>query len=396
MRNFFIAHLVFALSLTCSACTAVQSPAPVLTKAPQDQIATQRATLTVTALLSPEMTSTQVSQPSLTDTMVITPPAATVFLTPQASPSAPEATQEGQFRDCSRGSTGLIPLMDMSASETYHGEEGGLYGEGVNEPPLSHRQRAEQASMEIYPRDAAGRRSPDGKIGLIAIGMSNARVEFDSFMGQARGNTAPSVVLVNGAQPGMVASLWADPDPRSDPWEFLARAVARAGLSPEQVQVAWLKEANGSPRPGRDDFPVYAQELRDDMAVMVIKARELYPNLRILYLSSRIYGGYSLIPLSPEPFAYEGAFSVRWLIQDQIQGGGATGVTYANAPVLLWGPYLWADGTNPRSDGLTWSCDDLMGDGVHPSRSGRHKVAALLLDFFTSDALAKSWFGVSP
>lgn len=284
----------------------------------------------------------------------------------------------------------------MSAADSYHGEEGGLYGSGANEPPPSHRQMAEQANAEIYPRDAAGRTSPDGKIGLIAIGMSNARVEFDSFMGESRGIAAPAVVLVNGAQPGMVASLWAEPDPRSDPWEFLARAVERAGLSPAQVQVAWLKEANGSPRPGRDDFPVYAQELRDDMAVMVIKARELYPNLRLLFLSSRIYGGYSLIPLSPEPFAYEGAFSVRWLIQDQIQGGGETGVTYNNAPVLLWGPYLWADGTTPRSDGLTWSCDDLMGDGVHPARSGRHKVAGMLLDFFTTNPLAKSWFGVSP
>ncbi len=31
-------------------------------------------------------------------------------------------------------------------------------------------------------------------------------------------------------------------------------------------------------------------------------------------------------------------------------------------------------------------------DGTHPSESGRDKVARLLLDFFTTDALANSWF----
>ena len=52
------------------------------------------------------------------------------------------------------------------------------------------------------------------------------------------------------------------------------------------------------------------------------------------------------------------------------------------APWLLWGPYLWADGTTPRSDGLRWNREDLETDGVHPAESGEAKVAALLGDFF--------------
>lgn len=395
MKRLSIVSLLLVLCLGTGACTPGWGPSPTLTNVGQFPTPTGGARPITTVFPSPEATPPRAPQLSPTNTYVLTPPTEPAPFTPGVTPPAIEPTREREFRDCSRVSTALIPLTDMSAADTYHGEEGGLYAGGVNEPPPSHWQKAEQASAEIIPRDAAGNPSPDGMIGLIAIGMSNAKVEFDSFMGLSRGFTAPSVVLVNGAQPGMVASLWAEPDPRSDPWEFLARAVARAGLSPAQVQVAWLKEANGSPRPGRDDFPVYAQDLRDDMAVMVMRARELYPNLRILFLSSRIYGGYSLIPLSPEPFAYEGAFSVRWLIQDQVQGGGATGVTYDNAPLLLWGPYLWADGSSPRSDGLTWSCDDFMGDGVHPARSGRQKVAQMLFDFFTTNALTKAWFGAS-
>jgi hypothetical protein len=63
------------------------------------------------------------------------------------------------------------------------------------------------------------------------------------------------------------------------------------------------------------------------------------------------------------------------------------------ADQLLWGPYLWADGTTARKeDGLTWVRSDLVEDGVHPSDSGRRKVADLLLEFYTTDPLAKGWF----
>jgi lysophospholipase L1-like esterase len=45
-----------------------------------------------------------------------------------------------------------------------------------------------------------------------------------------------------------------------------------------------------------------------------------------------------------------------------------------------------------KLDNLVWERSDFVEDGVHPSQSGREKVARLLLDFFTSDPLAKSWF----
>ena len=112
-----------------------------------------------------------------------------------------------------------------------------------------------------------------------------------------------------------------------------------------------------------------------------------------MYLSSRIYGGYNIAGIrrvNPEPFAYETAFSVRWVIQDQIAREKKGKV---DGPVLLWGPYLWADGVTPRkSDQLVWERKDLGEDGVHPSQRGGQKVANLLLEFFKNDAGAKSWF----
>lgn len=299
---------------------------------------------------------------------------------------------------CSRTSVDFLPLTDMTASDFYHGEEGGLYGDGQNDLPGNHPHmvKAYEATLDIQPRDSNGAvDQANGRIGLISIGMSNAKAEFGVFEESTGAEKSPTVVIVNGAQPGKVASVWANPTPGDDPWAFLADRIAAAGLTPAQVQAVWLKQANADPDPEDDAFPVYAQKLRDDMGTIVRRVRMDYPNVRLVYLSSRIYAGYADILLSPEPFAYEGGFSVRWLIQDQIAGGGTTGVTYDNAPVLLWGPYLWADGLTPRSDGLVWTCDDFETDGVHPTDSARLKVAEMIKDFFTSDSLAKTWYSGS-
>ena len=296
---------------------------------------------------------------------------------------------------CSQTSVGFLPLIDMTASDFYHGEEGGLYGDGQNALSGSHPHmiKAYEATLDIQPRDGNGAVDlANGKIGFISIGMSNAKAEFGKFQENVGAEISPAVVIVNGAQPGKVASVWANPTPGDDPWAFLADKIAGAGLSPAQVQAVWLKQANANPDAEEDAFPVYAQHLRDDMATIVRHVRTDYPNVGVVYFSSRIYAGYADILLSPEPFAYEGGFSVRWLIQDQIANGGASGVTYDNAPVLLWGPYLWADGMTPRSDGLVWTCDDLESDGIHPADSARQKVAEMIKDFFTSDSLASTWY----
>src|SRR5262249_33664219 len=135
---------------------------------------------------------------------------------------------------------------------------------------------------------------------------------------------------------------------------------------------------------------------RDTLAVLH-NAKALFPNLRIVYLGSRIYGGYSTGRLNPEPYAYESAFAARWLIRDQIKGDADLNYDASRgpvkAPLWLWGPYFWADGTTPRpGDKLIWERGDLAGDGTHPSASGRRKVADMLLTFFTTDPTAKPWF----
>jgi hypothetical protein len=154
------------------------------------------------------------------------------------------------------------------------------------------------------------------------------------------------------------------------------------------VQVAWIKLANVTPAGSLQE---HGRKLESDTLAVLHNARALFPNLRIAYLGSRIYGGYASTLLNPEPYAYEGAFAVRWLIQRQLKGDPE--LAESKSPLLLWGPYLWADGTKGRKlDNLVWERSDFGPDGTHPSDSGRQKVASLLLDFLTTDPLAKPWF----
>jgi hypothetical protein len=290
-----------------------------------------------------------------------------------------------------KSSVGFKPLIDMSAEDRYKGEDGGLYGGGKNTPPETHQKLAAAESAKIQPLDADGKQSDNGLIGLISISMSNATQEFSMFKRIADADEAKSskVRIVDCAQGGQAMAEWVSPD--ANPWKTAANILTNAKVSPQQVQVAWIKLANKGPR---GDLQEHGKKLEQDTLAVIQNAKAKFPNLRVAYLSSRIYGGYSAGALNPEPYAYEGAFVVRWLIQDQIKGNkelAATGEAI-KAPVLLWGPYFWADGTTPRSDKLIYNREDLAGDGTHPSELGRRKVAEQILQFFKSDELAKQWF----
>jgi hypothetical protein len=297
-----------------------------------------------------------------------------------------------------RETTGLVPLDQMTAQDNYKGQDGGLYGGGKNQPPPAHLQTALAQSSKIVPLDADGRPSPKGKIVLLSIGMSNTTMEYSKFKQLADSDPAKSslLVIVDGAQGGQDAEKWNHEG--ANTWKVAEERMEAAGVTTNQVQVVWLKQARISPsRFG--DFPKHVEELEGHILGSLQIARKRYPNLRIAYLSSRIYAGYATTSLNPEPYSYESAFAVRNLIRSQISGDPALNCDPAKGevkvPFLLWGPYLWADGLTPRqSDGLVWKREDLSDrDGTHPSpASGRQKVAKLLLAFFKSDPTSKPWF----
>ncbi|RMG53813.1 MAG: hypothetical protein D6723_06515 [Acidobacteria bacterium] len=304
----------------------------------------------------------------------------------------------GRASDCSKTSVGLTPLTELGTG-TYQGKRGGLYPNGMNTPPPEHFLAGLRLAEEIEPLDANGRPDPrNGRIVLISIGMSNTTQEFSTFIELANDDPEknPLLTIVDGAQGGMSANRIIDPDDGATGTRFWTRVdqrLRRAGVTPNQVQVAWVKEAD--PRPTLP-FPADAEQLQSELAIIAQILKHRFPNLKLAYFSSRIYAGYATTSLNPEPFAYQSGFAVKWLIERQINGDPALNFDplrgEVNAPWLAWGPYLWADGLRARQDGLIWECDDFREDGTHPSEKGRRKVAALLLDFFKTDPTARPWF----
>ena len=151
---------------------------------------------------------------------------------------------------------------------------------------------------------------------MVSIGMSNTNYEFFTFLDQAHADAAvnPQLTLINGALPGQTSDIWADPN--SAPWQQLAVTLENYQVTAQQVQVAWIKET----QTGGGDFPAKAEAIQADLEFIVRNLKSKYPNVKIAFLSSRIYSYTYFAGLSPEPNAYETGFSVKWLIEKQING----------------------------------------------------------------------------
>ncbi len=305
------------------------------------------------------------------------------------------------------------PLTDMGSS-TYLGFEGGLYEDGTNVMPADHAAAGMKRATLVQPRDRSGQIDARGTIVMLSIGMSNTTQEFcaaanpapcDSwtFTGQAQTDPAvnhSTLEIVNGARGGQVSSSWDSPtDPNYDRVRDVNLAAVQA--TEAQVQVAWIKVANAQPSISLPSASADAFTLVTQIGQIVRAMKVRYPNLQLAYVSSRIYAGYATTALNPEPYAYESGFAVKWVVQAQVDQWRSNGMLVdpragdlsdSVAPWIAWGPYLWADGLNPRSDGLIWVRSDLQSDGTHPSQSGEQKVGTMLLNFFKSEPSASGWF----
>lgn len=345
-------------------------------------------------------------------------------------------------------------IMDMPQPDgtclTYDSFPGGLYENCSNNVPSDHDADGQYITSQIQPLDTNGNPSATGKVVFISIGMSNAQNEFAGFLSNVVKNKAvnhTTLAVSNGAASNMDACFWfpATGSPSCESggpnnYDRIANQLPTRGLSPNQVQVAWVKEANGRVHPdergclptGTPCVPLCdptvvsgcvnsytntdAVNLEWELGNIVRAAKQRWPNLRMVFLTSRIYGGYAPSSAgSPEPYAYESGFAVQWLIEAQVIQmrtgvidpiAGDLNYNDGTAPWLAWGPYFWADGPIPRSDGLVW-CDgsrspnppcngevDFEADGQHPTTVT--KQVNMLLNFFLNSPYTQSWFSATP
>ena len=309
------------------------------------------------------MTGTPTTRARRIRTGIVTLALATGLLTTATTLPPPPAQAAGA--NCSNTSVGIVPLSDGD----------GLY-DGGNTIPQSH----VIAAPDIVP--------VGGVVGVASLGMSNGFQEWGEFMSTVStlGNVAESLRFANGAVGGQPMSEWANPSDNA--WDVSVSRIAAAGLSVGQIQVVWMKMGSQLAQLSGSQSERVEQE-RVWLESTIANAKSVFPNLKRIYISSRIYAGYNTNPNHNEPeTGFDNGLSVKAIVSDSVAGDTAVWTA--------WGPYLWADGTTPRSDGHSWECSDFASDGVHPSTEGEQKVADMLVSFFSSDETACEWFLSNP
>jgi len=291
----------------------------------------------------------------------------------------------------------LTALIDFG-TETYQEKKGGLYPDGSNERPAAHNAEGLRIAQTIRPLDADGKvDETDGKIVWLSIGMSNTGQATNGFFNEITNHPEknPQLELVNGAFGGQAINQINNPN--SGYWNNIVKQRLKPlGLTPEQIQIVWFKQAEMGPT--NTDFEEYTTELKTKYANVMRILKQKYPNLKLVYLSPRTYAGYAKTRLNPEPFAWYTGWTIKFLIEDQINGVADLRFKGADAPVawLAWGPYLWANGEKANGNGLFYLETDYSQDGTHPSNNGVQKIGKEIYRFFSTDETAVPWFVRQP
>ena len=221
-----------------------------------------------------------------------------------------------------------------------------------------------------------------GRIVIVAISMSNGRLEFGRYIDLFDGHpdVDPAIGLVNCARGGNALERWRD---RQALWDGCKDAVVAAGFDLDQVRVVWAKNADQFTDHGRTlpDPAADYYDLVGNISFLSEKIGREFPLVQAVFHTSRIYGGYVAAARQAargEPISYEGGLAINEVIR-RWQRGELPG-----APWLGWGPYLWADGSAPNAAGIRWEPGDFRDDGAdpHPSDAGQTKVAEALHAFF--------------
>lgn len=192
--------------------------------------------------------------------------------------------------------------------------------------------------------------------------------------------------LLNAAQGGREVDDWAyKPGPWIEANALLGALPRAATASPanERVEVLLYQIALATGTEPQIEF------VREAITVSIDRAREEFPNLKMVYLVGRDYGGWATdlaedgTAKAGEPGNWANGIAIDLAVQDNL-----------DRPDGVWvgtGPYMWANGDERRDDGLTWSRDEYVDDGRHLNKEAARKVASLLHDFFAGDPTA-TWY----
>lgn len=310
--------------------------------------------------------------------------------------------------NCLNDSTGLISLPDLGTGYYLGLFQGGLYPGGSNVIPTVHKQAGLQLGKALKPLDAMGNIDwLDGKLVLAAFGASTAGEPFNHFIDVVHDEEGlnPCLKLVTATNGGKGLDIMQYPDLYAFYWEDVMARIDSAGLTPEQVQVAWFK--SGSKSDTIIEMPTMANGIADRYTACLQVIQQKFPNIKMVYISGFYYGGYGdptkeFYDIISEPGGYYNNFATKYVVERQINGDPELKFSGPGkkTPWIAWGPNEWADGLRANEwDGLYWDCEidySVDGGGYHMTNAGKEKEAQLLLNFFKTNPTTKRWFLDSP
>lgn len=308
---------------------------------------------------------------------------------------------------CYNDSTGLIPLIDLGA-DYYLGKQGGLYPGGSNLIPSGHLKAGQKIAKGIKPLDTLGNVDwINGKVVFLGMGASTAGNTWNHFVDivDTAAGLNPCMQVINACLGAKGLEIMNDTTYNNWYWtDNIMPKIRMKGSTPAQVQAVWVKTA--SKVDTTMIFPSQPEGIADKYEILMGVLHNRFPNLKMVFISGFFYGGYAdtlkeFYDVVSEPGSYWNSFAVKWVVERQIMGDPDlkfTGPT-KRSPFIAWGPYVWADGNNPNSEGLFWNCEaDFAwdGGGYHLTNLGKDKEAHLLLTWAKNNPVVKRWFLDNP
>jgi hypothetical protein len=316
--------------------------------------------------------------------------------------------------------TGLPAITDLGPGQTYIGEAGGLYPNSSNDMPAGHRAAGEAIARRMVPLNTDGAYDPtNGRVVAVNIGISLTLMVWNGVGPGDPNYTDQYLVKWVNSDPTKNPKLqlgqifitgerrWDTRDPGNPYYGTANQMLADQGITPAQVQIAWFypfpltQQQNG----GDDSFPALPRWEKGAWKESLRALKQVYPNLKMVYLGTKHH---TYVPpntpgAAQDPQQHGLAWSVKWVIEDQINGDPGLNYDPSKGPVvapwIAWGPYFWSDGPTPRAyDGFHFDCHDVYNflagndDFTHPGKFGIEKEAGLLFDFFRNDSTATPWY----
>lgn len=301
------------------------------------------------------------------------------------SPSIDEfnSVTAAQMRDKEAINGQNIPLNDPEIF-FFNGLSSGLYPWGNALIENDYKTNYINISKTITPLDKKGNPSFKGKIVMLGIGGSHAYIVYNGIKNAwlSDAGFGKNLVFANAGTGGK--DLPDILDPGASYWQRIVKVLDSNRVKSSQVQVIFIIEDDFV---NRDTTIQRAYAIKDQYITLLTTIRSKYPNCKMILVADRGYAGYSTLSKYDEPKGYLNGWAVKFVVEDFING------TIPQMPFINWFEYYWANGEEPRWDGLTYLSSDFVApEFAHITTQKANELGIVTHAKLKADAGVVNWY----